>query len=82
MEDINLLGRVFFLSLSRVFRRVGILIWVDSVILTLFAGMLNLGSTIYGLVFLYAFFANAFFLVRLLHPLIPSSPHRLTPHSL
>jgi protein transport protein YIF1 len=41
------------------------LISFDSVILTLFAGMLNFGSTIYGLVFLYAFFANAFFLVSL-----------------
>jgi hypothetical protein len=28
--------------------------------------MLNVGRTIYGLVFLYAFFANAFFLVSLL----------------
>jgi hypothetical protein len=62
-------GWVLFLSNSTVV----ILIWVDSVILTLFAGMLNLGSTIYGLVFLYAFFANAFFLVRLLHP--PLSSH-------
>jgi hypothetical protein len=45
--------------------RIRRLIYVDSVILTLFAGMLNFGSTIYGLVFLYAFFANAFFLVSL-----------------
>ncbi|KIM75121.1 hypothetical protein PILCRDRAFT_827537 [Piloderma croceum F 1598] len=40
------------------------------VILTLFAGMLNLGSTIYGLVFLYAFFANAFFLLRSLRSVV------------
>jgi hypothetical protein len=34
-----------------------------SVILTLFAGLLNLGSTIYALVFVYAFAANALFIV-------------------
>ena len=34
-----------------------------SVILTLTAGFLKLGRTIWGLVFLYAFLANAFFLV-------------------
>jgi hypothetical protein len=43
---------------------------VDSVILTLFAGMLNVGNTIYGIVFLYAFFANAFFLVSVLFLLL------------
>jgi len=40
------------------------------VILTLFAGMLNIGGTIYGLVFLYAFFANAFFLLRSLRSVV------------
>jgi hypothetical protein len=33
------------------------------VILTLMAGFLSLGRTVYGLVFIYSFFANAFFLV-------------------
>jgi len=40
------------------------------VILTLFAGMLGFGRTIYGLVFLYAFFANAFFLLRSLRSVV------------
>jgi hypothetical protein len=61
MEGISSLGGFFF-SLSVL--RVGTLIFVDSVILTLLFGMLNFGTTIYSLVFLYAFFANAFFLVK------------------
>ena len=51
---------------------------MDSVILTLFAGMLNVGNTIYGIVFLYAFFANAFFLVSVLFLLLFSyQPNRI-----
>ncbi|KAG1717887.1 YIF1-domain-containing protein [Suillus lakei] len=38
------------------------------VILTLFAGLLNLGPTIYALVFLYAFAANALFIAQMLTP--------------
>ena len=34
------------------------------VILTIVTGMLNFGRTVYSLVFLYTFFAMAFFLVR------------------
>lgn len=62
MADISSSGEfaLFYAEATTIF------ICVPSVILTLFAGMLNVGSTIYGLVFLYAFFANAFFLVRLL----------------
>lgn len=41
-----------------------------SVILTLIAGLLNLGRTLYTLVFLYAFLATAFFLVCLLPTLL------------
>lgn len=36
-----------------------------SIILTLTAGLLNLGRMLYWSVFLYSFCANAFFLVRL-----------------
>ncbi len=35
-----------------------------SVILTIIFGFLNMGRTLYTIVFLYFFFANAFFLVR------------------
>ncbi|KAG1728924.1 YIF1-domain-containing protein [Suillus lakei] len=45
------------------------------VILTLFAGLLNLGPTIYALVFLYAFAANALFVLRSLRSVVlPDSP--------
>ncbi|KAI0084998.1 YIF1-domain-containing protein [Irpex rosettiformis] len=40
------------------------------VILTIVAGMLNFGRTLYALVFLYSFFATAFFLLRSLRSLI------------
>ncbi|KAG2033180.1 YIF1-domain-containing protein [Suillus americanus] len=45
------------------------------VILTLFAGLLNLNPTIYALVFLYAFAANALFILRSLRSVVlPDSP--------
>lgn len=45
------------------------------VILTLFAGLLNLGPTIYAIVFLYAFAANALFILRSLRSVVlPDSP--------
>ncbi|KAG2124385.1 YIF1-domain-containing protein [Suillus clintonianus] len=45
------------------------------VILTLFAGLLNLGPTVYALVFLYAFAANALFILRSLRSVVlPDSP--------
>ena len=57
MAGINLLGKYFCV----------IAFWwadlFDRVIMTLCTGMLGFGSTIYWMVFLYAFFANAFFLV-------------------
>jgi len=40
------------------------------VILTLTAGLLSFGRTVYGLVFLYSFFANAFFLLRSLRSVV------------
>jgi len=40
------------------------------VILTLMAGFLSLGRTVYGLVFMYSFFANAFFLLRSLRSVV------------
>ncbi|EGN97141.1 hypothetical protein SERLA73DRAFT_183760 [Serpula lacrymans var. lacrymans S7.3] len=40
------------------------------VILTLFAGLLNFGTTIYAIVFLYSFSANAFFLLRSLRSVV------------
>lgn len=45
-------------------KRMGADIGACSVILTLLAGMMGAGLTLYSAVFLYAFLANAFFLVR------------------
>ena len=49
---------------------------MNRVILTLLTGLINPGRTIYSIVFLYAFAANAFFLVNLL--LLPSGGIDLT----
>ncbi|EMD32420.1 hypothetical protein CERSUDRAFT_58462 [Gelatoporia subvermispora B] len=50
------------------------------VIMTLIAGLLNVGRTLYSLVFLYSFFATAFFLLRSLrHMVLPDASATAAP---